>query len=84
IALCENGVPILGVLNQPITGERWVGARGMATQYSTHHASRITHHEIRTRACPSLAQASISSTSARYFTPPQAARFVKLAEQCAE
>jgi fructose-1,6-bisphosphatase/inositol monophosphatase family enzyme len=33
IALCENDVPILGLLDQPVTGERWLGARGEATQY---------------------------------------------------
>src|SRR3954451_6064893 len=25
IALLENGVPVLGIIDQPITGERWVG-----------------------------------------------------------
>ena len=25
IALCQDGVPILGVIDQPILGERWVG-----------------------------------------------------------
>ena len=34
IALCENGVPILGILNQPVTGERWVGGRGLASTYN--------------------------------------------------
>lgn len=38
---------------------------------------------LATRPCASLAQASISSTSKNHFTPPQAAQFVKLAEQCA-
>ena len=71
IALCENGVPILGILDQPITGERWVGVRGTLSDYKT-------------RACASLAEASISTTSRNYFTPPQAAAFVKLAEQCGE
>jgi len=34
IALCENGVPILGILDQPVTGERWVGISGQPTTYS--------------------------------------------------
>ena len=33
IALCENGVPILGILDQPVTGERWVGISGQPTTY---------------------------------------------------
>lgn len=76
IALCENGIPILGMMNQPITGERWVGAQGQLTT--------LNGMPVRTRACTGLAQASISSTSAAYFTPPQAKQFVTLAGQCAE
>lgn len=68
IALCEDGVPIIGLLDQPITGERWAAVRG--------------EHSLKTRACSSLAEAEISTTSARYFTAPQAVRFAALAEQC--
>ena len=31
IALLEGDTPILGVIDQPVTGERWVGAVGRAT-----------------------------------------------------
>ncbi len=68
IGLCEAGIPILGILDQPITGERWAAVRG--------------EHSLKTRACASLAAAKISTTSARYFTAPQAVRFAALAEQC--
>ncbi len=68
IALCEDGVPILGLLDLPITGERWAAARGESS--------------LKTRPCPSLSAAEISTTSARYFTAPQAVRFAALAEQC--
>ncbi|MFZ4541947.1 MAG: inositol monophosphatase family protein [Rickettsiales bacterium] len=81
IALCEDGVPILGILNQPITGERWVGARGTETIYYRHSSEGI---KTKTRTCPTLASANISTTSRNYFTPPQASAFVKLAEQCGE
>jgi fructose-1,6-bisphosphatase/inositol monophosphatase family enzyme len=111
IALCENGVPVLGVLNQPITGERWVGVVEEATVYysplegksksasdsvganvgpASPHGSQVLARspsrgeQIKTRACASLAEASISTTSRNYFTPPQAHAFVKLAAQCAE
>jgi inositol-phosphate phosphatase/L-galactose 1-phosphate phosphatase/histidinol-phosphatase len=49
IALCEEGVPVLGVIDQPIIGDRWVGARG---QVSTHNGKPIS-----VRSCPSLKQA---------------------------
>jgi hypothetical protein len=31
IALLHNGVPILGVIDQPILKERWIGAVGQHT-----------------------------------------------------
>lgn len=86
IALCENGIPILGILDQPVTGERWVGASSMATLYSSAPASepdprrRAREVTIKTRPCPSLSEAEFSTTSVNYFTPTQAARVVKLAQ----
>ncbi len=87
IALCKNGVPILGILDQPITGERWVGISGQPTMYSAAPASqpdaRMRSQEvaIRTRACATLADAELSTTSANYFTPTQAKQVVALAQQ---
>lgn len=74
IALCENGVPILGMLNQPITGERWLGVAGKPTT--------LNDASMRVRICEHLADAEISTTSAAYFTPPEAASFVTLAKAC--
>lgn len=31
IALLQDGVPILGVIDQPITRERWIGIQGQGT-----------------------------------------------------
>jgi histidinol phosphatase-like enzyme (inositol monophosphatase family) len=33
VALLENGKPIVGVIDQPVTGERWVGAAGRKTTF---------------------------------------------------
>ncbi len=33
VALLEDGKPILGVIEQPVTGERWIGAAGRATVF---------------------------------------------------
>jgi myo-inositol-1(or 4)-monophosphatase len=33
IALMDNGRPILGLIDQPVTGERWIGAAGRATRF---------------------------------------------------
>lgn len=76
IALCENGVPVLGILDQPVTQERWVGVVGQA--------STINGIPIRTRPCASLAEAVISTSSTPYFTPQQAVEFNAIAERCTE
>ena len=34
IALCRDGVPVVGVMDQPFTGERWVGVDGVGTTYN--------------------------------------------------
>lgn len=74
IALCDEGVPVLGMLNQPATGERWLGVHGQPTMYQK--------NTVRTRPCGALGEAEISTTSAMYFTPPQASRFIALAQAC--
>ncbi len=47
VALCENGVPVAGVIDQPIVGDRWVGAKGIAT---THNGK-----PCKTRSCTEYA-----------------------------
>lgn len=74
IALCEAGIPIIGILDQPVTGERWVGVKGAISTYQT--------EAIHVRHVTELSSAEVSSTSARYFTPVQAKAFVALAERC--
>jgi myo-inositol-1(or 4)-monophosphatase len=87
IALCEDGVPVLGILDQPITGERWVGVKGKPTTYASAPANqpdaslRSAEITLRTRPCVSLADAELSTTSANYFTPEQAKHVVALAQQ---
>ena len=34
IALLRDGEPILGVIDQPVSGERWLGARGRGTTFN--------------------------------------------------
>ncbi|MEM7120522.1 MAG: inositol monophosphatase family protein [Pseudomonadota bacterium] len=53
IALAHNGRYVLGIIDQPITGDRWTGADGHGT---THNG-----HPVRTRACPSLGQAVMAA-----------------------
>lgn len=55
IALCKDGVPILGVIDQPIIKERWIGAEGLPTTFNG--------KSVQTRKCQSLKQSRIASTS---------------------
>lgn len=81
IALCADGVPVLGMLDQPATGERWLGVVGQQTRYFSLSAAPLGEGVVlTTRSCPALAQAELSTTSATYFTPQQAARVVTLAQ----
>lgn len=59
IALNDGQKPVIGVLDQPYTRERWVGANGRTTFRDT----RGQRMELKTRACSSLAAAVLSTTS---------------------
>jgi histidinol phosphatase-like enzyme (inositol monophosphatase family) len=61
VALIEAGVPKLGIIDQPIAGERWVGAAGRTT---TLNGAIVT-----TRSCATLAKAHLATTGPGYFTP---------------
>jgi myo-inositol-1(or 4)-monophosphatase len=64
VALLQHGEPILGVIDQPVTGERWIGARGMPTRFRGTFGGRAG-----CRPCPDLAQAELSCTSTEVFEP---------------
>ena len=67
IALLKNGAPVLGVLDQPISRERWLGVAG---QPSTHNGNAI-----HTRACERLDAATVFSTSPDMFKGSDAEAF---------
>jgi len=59
IALVENGVPVVGIIDQPILRERWIGAPGRATT--------LNGKTVRSRTCPSLNAALLYATSPDMF-----------------
>jgi len=59
VALCEDGVPILGLIDQPVVKDRWIGARGMPT---THNGQTV-----QTRKCPALDMACGAATAPGMF-----------------
>jgi inositol-phosphate phosphatase/L-galactose 1-phosphate phosphatase/histidinol-phosphatase len=70
IALVQGGRPILGIIDQPILDERWIGAEG--------HPTIFNGKEITTRACGALGDAMANSTSPELFTGADVAPFASL------
>jgi inositol-phosphate phosphatase/L-galactose 1-phosphate phosphatase/histidinol-phosphatase len=71
ISLLRDGKPILGIIDQPILGERWVGAQGAPSTFN--------RAAIQTRACPDLGHAVLCTTSPQMFiTPKEQAAFARV------
>ncbi|WP_237217057.1 inositol monophosphatase family protein [Falsiroseomonas oryziterrae] len=70
IGLLHRGVPVLGIMDQPVTGERWIGVAG--------HRTRL-HSPLGgtpgCRPCATLAEAELSCTSPDMFDTVTAPRF---------
>jgi inositol-phosphate phosphatase / L-galactose 1-phosphate phosphatase / histidinol-phosphatase len=75
IALVEDGWPVLGVIDQPVARERWVGAVGRATEFN--------RRAVTARRCPDLAQAVLATTSPNLFDDDEAVRFLAVASKVA-
>ena len=73
IGLCHRGRPVLGIIDQPILRERWLGYAGAR--------STLNGQPIATRACASLESAYLYSTAPAMFTGSLASRHLKLAEK---
>lgn len=74
IALLHKGRPILGVIDMPMLGERWVGAAGRTTTFSDRRGTA----EAKTRACPTLSKAVLASTSPEMFEGGNEAAFERV------
>ena len=55
VACLRGGIPILGVINQPILNDTWVGAAGLPTQ--------LNGDTVTTRPCTALGEAMLSTTT---------------------
>ncbi|MCW1383074.1 inositol monophosphatase family protein [Novosphingobium sp. KCTC 2891] len=71
IALVVEGFPVLGIIDQPIIGERWIGALGRPTT--------LNGREVRTRPCRVLGDATLATTGPHYFDDHQGQHFMALA-----
>jgi histidinol phosphatase-like enzyme (inositol monophosphatase family) len=67
IALLEGGAPVIGVIDQPILGERWTGSVGERTRFNQGYAG--------VRHCAHLAEAHFGSTAPAGFSAEQNAAY---------
>ena len=73
IALLVEGFPVLGVIDQPVLQERWLGVAGQGTT--------LNGLPVATRACPDLSHAAIATTGPHYFSQEEGDVFMALAQQ---
>jgi inositol-phosphate phosphatase/L-galactose 1-phosphate phosphatase/histidinol-phosphatase len=72
ICLLAEGRPVLGVLDQPILRERWVGAGG--------HGTTLNGAPVQVRACAGLNQAMMFTTSPDMFRDETDVQYGRLRE----
>lgn len=70
IGLLYRGTPVLGLIDQPITNDRWLGAAGRSTLFNGLKAT--------TRACKNLDRAFLKATAPDMFHGADAANFFRL------
>ncbi len=71
IALCQDGWPVLGMIDQPVAGERWVGQLGESTTFNG--------KPVTTRTGRPFTEATLATSSPHYFGEEEADAYMKLA-----
>ena len=72
IALTRGGVPLLGVIDHPARGERWLGVAGAPTR---HWGRGNDGTPVSVRPCAAIADALMCATSPDMFSADERARF---------
>ena len=70
IALVRNQVPVIGVVDFPVTGERWIGAAGMPT--------RRNGEPVSVRSCDDLSTALLSTSNPDFYDAAEFRTFERL------
>ena len=73
IGVLQNGKPWLGLIDQPILKDRWVGGAGIATQYNG--------NPCRVRNCSNINNASVYVTAPDFFTADELLRINRLSAE---
>ena len=70
VGLVRGGHPVLGIIEQPVTRERWAGIDGDGTRYNG--------ERVHTSECPRLSDALVCTTSSEYYEGEDAAAFQRI------
>ena len=77
IALEKDGVPLLGLLDQPVLGERFIGVNGKS---ELHQKGEVTR--LKVRPCADIGEALLCATDpSAYMTAAQQAAFARVKEK---
>ena len=71
IALMQDGWPVLGMIDQPVNGERWAGQIGGGTTFNG--------KPVRTRSCKEFTSATLATSSPHYFDAEGAEAYMRVA-----
>lgn len=68
IALLRDGAPVLGVIDQPITGERWIGAVFDGIPPKAEYASKTDMHNFHSSSTAEIHAATAFATTPAMFS----------------
>ncbi|HEY9103654.1 histidinol-phosphatase [Chitinimonas sp.] len=74
IGLLHHGKPVLGIIDQAVLGERWVGVAGQG--------SKLNGQPVRVSTVSALSAARLGSTGPQYLPGAVGERFAALQSQC--
>jgi len=77
ISLIYKKKPIIGIINQPINNERWIGV----DDHSSLSGAWFNGKQIKTRQCKDIENAIISTTSDFFFEKNDLEKFYKIARK---
>src|SRR6056297_513895 len=73
IGLAWQGRPFLGVMDHPVTGDRWCGVSG---RFATHNGA-----PVRVRPCATMEDAFVTCSNPDFMSPTDQARFAQLRQR---
>jgi myo-inositol-1(or 4)-monophosphatase len=74
VALLDGDAPVLGLIDQPVTGERWLGVAGQPTRFTGPFGGAAG-----CRACARIGEAELSATTPDMFRGDEIAGWQRLA-----